>query len=230
MKAIEAIDKAFTLAGIKALGSPLDGDVVNWGLTLLQGMIDAWQADGLYIPFVTKTVQIVNGSPITIGTGQTIDIARPRFVRNTSFFRVQGIDYPIAWLPQEEYNLIRNKDIQNQWPLYGYYDGVLPVSSIYFWPEPQNSELHLITDCALPSFADVNITDYSIDVGYSDGIVYELACRACIGIKDVPPDLRRQAQKSVRSIRENNTQPPILNLPYPLYGVRRGTYTDFISG
>lgn len=230
MKAVDAINTAFTMAGRKALGQPLDGDELAWGMALLRGMVDSWQADGLYVPFVTETVQTVAGSPITIGPGQTINVPRPKFVRDTSYFRSSGADFPIEWVNEREFNGIGVKAVKAALPVYGHYDGALPTASLYFWPAPQDSQLHLVMDAPLPAFADFNVTDYAVDTGYVDAVAYTLAVKACLGLRDVPPDLERQANNAVRKVRLNNARVPRIGLPWPLAGHRGGSLADFMAG
>jgi len=228
VKTIDIVNTAFTLAGRKAIGNPLDGEELAWGMTLLKGMINSWQADGLFIPFVTEAVATVSGSPVAIGTGQTVNVPRPRFVRDTSFFRVTNVDVPVHWLNEKEFNQLQTKTISSQYPLYGYYDAAIPVGKLYFWPAPQNVELHLILDAELPAFSDFNITDYAIDTGYSEAIYLTLACKACLGIKEIPADLERNANKAVSKIRRNNGKVPVVNLPYQIGSKHKASWEDFL--
>lgn len=228
VKTIDIINTAFTLAGRKAIGNQLDGDELSWGMTLLKGMINSWQVDGLYIPFVTEAVSTISGSPVAIGLGQTINVPRPRFVRDTSFFRVNGVDVPVHWVNEREFNQLQIKTISSQFPLYGYYDAAIPVGNIYFWPAPQNVELHLILDAELPAFSDFNTTDYAIDTGYSEALYLTLACKACLGIKDIPADLERNANKAVSKIRRNNGKVPIIKLPYQIGNRRKASSQNIL--
>ena len=230
MKASEAITDAFVECGRAALGNPLDSDNLAHGLRLLNRIIDQWKVQSLYIPYTTEIVQNVTGSPITIGTGGTINTTRPSKVLDTSFFRISGIDYPIQWLTQEVYNLIGLKDIDTI-PRYGWLSPGLPLSSLYFYPQPINYELHLRLNAALPAFADYD-TDYLIEDGYQDAIILTLAVAACRGFREVPRDLERDAATATRVIKTRNSQA----IQWPDAPISKGLgnrYTspiDFLAG
>lgn len=209
MRAESAIQQAATYAGIKALGSPLDGETLEHGLTALNSMLDSWQAESLYIPHTTEIIQSVAGSPVTIGLGQTINVVRPKFIRDTSFIRIGGFDTPIRWISQQEYNTIAYKG-QTGTAYYGYYDEQFPVGKIYIYPVP-NGELHLQVDAALPQFADYT-TDYAIDTGYKLAIELNLALMMCIGLKEPTQLLLSQAFAAKNRIQQNNATYSILTI------------------
>lgn len=223
MKASALIESAFTLAGRKALGQPIDGDSKAQGLELLQMLVDSWQAQGIFIPYTTEIVQSVTGSPVTIGTGGTINTTRPLRVLDTSFFRINSIDYPIKWVDEAEFNLIWNKTITEFTPRYGFYDHALPLGNLYFWPKPTAYELHLRLDAILPAFVDYD-TDYNIEIGYTNAIKLSLAEYACMGIKEVPQSIGVQAEKARKAIIQNNMQVPIWSKPSITRGVNNGRY------
>lgn len=220
MKAESLIETACEYAGIKALGSPLDGETLSVGLSRLNSLLNSWQADNLFIPYVQEIVQTVTGNPITIGTGQTINVARPRFIRDTSFVRTNNNDQQIEVVDQQRYNLICNKLATSIQPWAGYYDNQFPVGHIYLYPAPVGSELHLQVDATLPQFADYT-TDYPVDYGYQLALELSLAEKMCIGIKQVSPDLTRDAKNARATIRTNNAVIPVLKLPNLF---RRNTY------
>lgn len=223
MKASELIEFAFTLAGRKALGQPLDGDSKAQGLELLQVLVDSWQAQGIFIPYTTEITQTVTGSPVTIGTGGTINTIRPLRVLDTSFFRVSNVDYPINWLNQADFNQIIYK-AQTGFPsCYGFYNHALPLGSLYFWPVPTANELHLRLDAVLPAFVDYD-TDYGIETGYNAALKFSLAEYACYGIKDVPKSIADQAEMARKAIILNNTNVPMWVKPTITRGLNSGLW------
>jgi len=228
MKASELIESAFTLAGRKALGQPIDGDSKAQGLDLLQMLVDSWQAQGIFIPYSTEIVQSVTGSPVTIGTSGTINTTRPLRVLDTSFFRVDTQDYPIKWLDQSGYNQIGYKGLIAFPYCYGFYDHALPLGNLYFWPIPSNYELHLRLDAILPAFVDYD-TDYNIETGYTNALKLSLAEYACMGIKEVPQSIGVQAEKARKAIIQNNMQVPMWCKPSVTRGLNNGRYYPFPS-
>jgi len=230
MKASEAITDAFVECGRAALGNNLDSDNLAHGLRLLNRIIDQWKVQNLFIPYTTEIVQSVTGSPITIGTGGTINTTRPNQVLDTSFFRIGGIDYPIQWLTQEQFNQITLKDIDTI-PRYGWFSPALPLASLYFYPQPTNYELHLRLNAILPAFADYD-TDYLIEDGYQDAIILSLAVAACRGFREVPANLMRDATNATRVIKTRNSKSilwPQTRISMGL-GRRYTSMADFLSG
>jgi hypothetical protein len=229
MNARDLIEDSMTMAGRKALGTTLDGETLGYGLRRLNQLIDEWQAQGLYIPFSTEVVQPVTGSPVTIGTLGTIIAPMPAFVRDTSFFRIDGLDFPLDWLEISEFNRIPLKDIDT-YPVYASYVQGDGIGNLYFYPKPQNYELHLYIDAVLPAFVDYD-TDYYIQKGYHSALIYTLAELYCEGVRPVPPDIARKAANARAVIRENNIKPLMWRAPAITHGVNRwSSLADFLSG
>lgn len=202
MKARDIIDDAFTIAGRKALGQPLDGDTLAYGLRRLNQLIDGWKVQDMYIPVTTEIVQTVTGSPVTIGTGGTINTTAPNSVKNVSFFRIGGSDYEIIWIGQEAFSEIILKGIAG-YPRYGYYENSLPLGKLYFYPQPQSMELHLRVNTTLPAFVDYD-TDYTFQDGFDNALNYTMAEIACEGVRDVPADIAIKARNARLAIKERN--------------------------
>jgi hypothetical protein len=225
-KAQAIIERAYALIGVKALGEPLDGDTLQYGLDALNSLIDSWQAESLFIPYTTEFSQTVTGSPITIGAGQTLNTPRPKFIRDTSFVRFSNTDYPLAWLDQSDFNQITNKSISSTYPLYGYYDGKYPTANIYLYPTASSTDLHLIFDAVLPAFADYT-TDVNIDTGWLRALQYSLAEELAPGLIDISPQLAKSAASARRVIRTNNAVVPTLNLDIDLPGQRNNLWSHW---
>lgn len=227
MKAQEILNFGATIAGRKAIGQPMDGEQAAFLLGLLNTEIDAWQGDGMYIPFLAEIVQNVTGTGITIGTGGVINTARPKFVRDTSFFRISGVDFPIAWKSQEEFNRISAKGISGI-PVIGWLEEALPLSRLNFYPAPQNHELHLRLDVQLPGFVDYD-TDYDIDDGYENALKWTMAELACMGVRPVPDDVRERAVKARAMIKKNSYTHTVMH-NNPFNNRARRSFSDFLTG
>jgi hypothetical protein len=220
-KASDIINTASVLCGLKAAGEPISGDEDSYGLSMLNAMLDSWQADNLYIPYVTEVIATVTGSPVLIGTGQTINVARPKFIRDTSFIRSGGLDTKIWWLSEADFNEIPVKSATGTFSNWGYYDEAFPIGRIYLYPQPTNSELHLQIDATLPQFADYT-TDYDIDTGWLMALYLSLAEYLCIGVREPPAGLMQKAMLARRQIRNNNAQINTLQIDTNLLPGRRG--------
>jgi hypothetical protein len=214
VKANQIIDAAFTLAGIKAIGETIAGDASEWAFTLLNDLLDEWNTDGLFIADNTETIITVSGQSVTIGTGKVINVTRPVRMLDTSFFRVNNIDFPIQWINQGEYNAIPYKAITSTIPYFAYYDGGIPDGNIFFWPYPATgSELHLQLGVQFAGFVDYT-TPINLAQGYKQALQYTLAERLCTGIRDVPAQLAKNAIQARDHIRVLNATVPTLEVGY----------------
>lgn len=220
-KASDIINNASILCGLKAAGEPISGDEDSYALGMLNAMLDSWQADNLYVPYATEVVATVTGSPVLIGTGQAINVARPKFIRDTSFIRSGGLDTKIWWLSEADFNNIPVKSAAGTFANWGYYDGGFPIGKLYLYPQPTNSELHLQLDATLPQFADYT-TDYAIDTGWLMALYLSLAEYLCIGAREAPAELARKAMIARNTIRTNNAQVNTLRIDCNLLPNRRG--------
>ena len=84
-----------------------------------------------------------------------------------------GLDYPVAVLNLENYEMIGLKTLSGPWPKAMYYQPSDPLGNIYVWPNPSQGEMHI--------FADTLFTRYST---INDNIVlpqgFELCLRWCL--------------------------------------------------
>ena len=90
-----------------------------------------------------------------------------------------GLDYPVAVLNLENYEMIGLKTLSGPWPKAMYYQPSDPLGNIFVWPNPSQGEMHI--------FADTLFTRYA--TAY-DSIVlpqgYELALRWCLAERLMP--------------------------------------------
>jgi len=90
-----------------------------------------------------------------------------------------GLDYPVAVLNLENYEMIGLKTLSGPWPKAMYYQPSDPLGNIYVWPNPSQGEMHI--------FADTLFTRYST---INDNIVlpqgFELCLRWCLAERLMP--------------------------------------------
>jgi hypothetical protein len=90
-----------------------------------------------------------------------------------------GLDYPVAVLNLENYEMIGLKTLSGPWPKALYYQPSDPLGNIFVWPNPSQGEMHI--------FADTLFTRYA--TAY-DSIVlpqgYELCLRWCLAERLLP--------------------------------------------
>lgn len=205
------IDRAYSLLGHKAAGEPLSGDDADYALGVLNGLIDSWNTQRLFIVTVSEVVATVSGVSATIGTGQQFDIGRPIDVETGAFARLAGIDYPIEWIDRVTYERLTLKTVSSTFPQYAYYNQDLQIGTIYFYPAPSAAiEVHIPLQVQLDAFADQS-TKYVLAPGYKRALEYTLAEELAPGLRPIDPQIVRTAQIARRAIRRTNVDVPLMN-------------------
>jgi hypothetical protein len=75
--ALQIINRASEIIGYKDPDETLSGnDSANF-LAVLNDLVDSWNTQRHYIVTVTETTASVSSSPVSIGSGQTVDVTRP---------------------------------------------------------------------------------------------------------------------------------------------------------
>lgn len=94
----------------------------------------------------------------------TITTYAPRPLRiNSAFVRIVTaitgtLDYPVAPITSEEYELIGIKTLSGPWPRAFYYQPSLPMGVLNYWPNPSSGEMHLFCDMLLNRFQTLSDT------------------------------------------------------------------------
>lgn len=107
------------------------------------------------------TYNVNNSQTVTSGT---VTSYAPRPLRiNSAFVRVVTsitgtLDYPVAPITSEEYELIGIKTLSGPWPRALYYQPSLPMGVINYWPNPSSGEMHLFCDMLLNRFQTLSDT------------------------------------------------------------------------
>lgn len=71
---------------------------------------------------------------------------------NSAFVRVSTLDYPVACISYEDYELIGIKALNGPWPRALYYQPSEQLGTFTFWPVPSSGEMHIFCDTILGSF------------------------------------------------------------------------------
>ena len=122
------------------------------------------------------TYNLSQSSTIASTTIQTY-AQRPLRI-NSAFVRVvTGItgtlDYPVAIITSEEYELIGIKSLPGPWPRAIYYQPSEPVGALNYWPNPSSGEIHMFCDTILNNFQTIN-DSIVLPQGYAMAIVWNL--------------------------------------------------------
>lgn len=93
---------------------------------------------------------------------------------NSGFVRVSTLDYPIAVLNVEQYEMIGLKALNGPWPRAVYYQPSIPLGNVTYWPNPSSGEMHLFCDTVLAQFNSLSDT-LQIPQGYKMALRWSLA-------------------------------------------------------
>ena len=147
-------------SGAIALGQTLSGTGITAGTTIV-----AFQsgAGGNINEVGTYTLNISqNVASTTINTYYQ----RPLAI-NSCFVRINtnsngqpivngGLDYPVAILNVEDYEMIGLKTLNGPWPKALYYQPSETLGNIFVWPNPSQGEMHLFADTLFSRYTTIN--------------------------------------------------------------------------
>jgi hypothetical protein len=128
------------------------------------------------------------------------------------------VDIPLSIIEaKEDWSRITIKDLKSI-PSAVFYDSGWPQARVYFYPVAPAGlyEMHLLTKASLP---DYDRLDNTLDTPpeYTDAIVSNLACRIVIASGgQISPFLAGQARAALETIRQANSQIPLLGMPAAL--------------
>lgn len=149
-------------AGNIALGQTLSGSGVT-SCTVTQFLTGAGQT-GTYQVSVSQTAT---------STTMTTYYQRPLRI-NSAFVRASSLDYVVAPLNIERYELIGLKTLQGPWPRALYYQPSGPLGNITYWPVPASGEMHLFAETVLQGFTSLSDT-VQLPQGYNQALRWNLA-------------------------------------------------------
>jgi hypothetical protein len=170
-------------SGAIALGMTLTGTGITTG-TKIVGFATGAGGNvnelGTYLLNISQTVA---------STSINAFYQRPLSI-NSSFVRINtnsngtpiingGLDYPVAVLNLENYNMIGLKTLSGPWPKAVYYQPSDPLGNIFVWPNPSQGEMHLFCDTLFSQYVTIN-----------DPIIlpqgYEMALEWCLAERLMP--------------------------------------------
>ncbi len=152
---------------------------------------------------------IVNNSQ-TVASVTSLYYQRPLTI-GTAFVRVSTLDYPVAILSLEEYELIGLKQLNGPWPRALYYQPSYPLGNITYWPNPSSGEMHLFANSVLGNFVSLSDT-VVLPQGYKMALRWNLAELLCPSYgKNDPTQLSMIAQYAANGrafVKRTNSLPP----------------------
>jgi len=90
-----------------------------------------------------------------------------------------GLDYPVAVLNVEDYEMIGLKTLNGPWPKALYYQPAETLGNLFVWPNPAQGEMHLFVNTIFSRFVTINDT-INLPQGYT------MALRWCLAERLMP--------------------------------------------
>lgn len=125
-----------------------------------------------------------------------------------------GLDYPVAVLNLEDYEMIGLKTLNGPWPKAVYYQPSEILGNIYVWPNPSQGEMHLFANTLFQRFTTIYDT-LALPQGYS------IALRWCLAERLMPmygkasatqiAMINAYAAQSKATIKRTNMKPPMVS-------------------
>ena len=170
-------------SGAIALGQTLSGTGISAGTTIVgfgSGAGGNVNETGTYTVNINQTV-----ASTTINSYYQ----RPLSI-NSAFVRINtnsngqpivngGLDYPVAILNVEDYEMIGLKTLSGPWPKALYYQPSETLGNIFVWPNPSQGEMHIFADTVFSRFATLYDT-LQLPQGYN------MALRWCLAERLMP--------------------------------------------
>ena len=167
-------------SGSVTLNQYIDGGAVAAGTQIISfltgagGVINAPGTYKLNIPqtVASTTIQGYYQKPLGINS------AFVRINTNSNGINVQngGLDYPVAVIGLDEYELIGLKTLNGPWPKALYYNPGDVLGNLFVWPNPSQGEMHIFTDTIFTRY-NTMYDDLAMPQGYTNALRWCLAER-----------------------------------------------------
>lgn len=180
---LDIIKSSLRLINAIAPGESVPSDEAQDALSVLNDMLDAWNAERLMIFTITiaEYPLVVGQQTYTLGPGGNFDAARPTRIDSVSIVNLQNPNQPlelkIQYLTDAEWQNIPVKNIPTTVPLKVYDDGAFPLRNLSYWGIPTvNINTRIYSWTALTQFPDLR-TGLTFPPGYYEALRYNLALR-----------------------------------------------------
>ena len=134
----DIIKRALRLIGVVAQGETPTTDQVTEAALSLNGLVKAWQADGMPLWALKETsIPLTGGvNSYTLGLGATVNIPKPLKVTQAWFRNTaSNVDIPLRIITKQEYNTLGNKSSQGA-PIQIYYEPLRDTGVLHVFPTP----------------------------------------------------------------------------------------------
>lgn len=173
----DIIKRALRLIGALAQGESPTTDQVTEAAVALNGLVKAWEADGMPLWAIkerTITLQ-ANTNTYTLNTPKPLKVIQAWYRNTTS-----NVDVPMRVITRDEYNRLGNKSSAGT-PIQVYYeprrdDGVLHVFPTPSATDAANVSIHIVYQAPFDDF-DQAIDTPDFPQEWYDAVTYGLATR-----------------------------------------------------
>lgn len=215
--ALDIITRAFRTTGIVSSTDPLPADLSADGLIILNGMLNAWIVDQLYIFDSAIASYALTSGTQSYSIGSTaaspFNVARPTKINNANLVVTSvtpNTRIPLQLIDDDEWMAIPVRNTTASYPKKLYYARSFPLGVLNFWPKPSGGlSVELETWSQITEFAAL-ATTFSLPPGYFEAVVYSLAKRLCTPEFGRGPDpaIDALAESALVKIQSMNMNPP----------------------
>jgi len=170
-------------SGAIALGQTLSGSGITDGTTIVAFQSGAGGNINEVGTYTLNISQTVTSTTINSYYQRPLSI-NSAFVRINTYSNNQpitngGLDYPVAILNVEDYEMIGLKTLAGPWPKALYYQPTETLGNIFVWPNPSQGEMHIFADTLFARYNTIN-DPIILPQGYS------MALRWCLAERLMP--------------------------------------------
>ena len=170
-------------SGAIALGQTLNGSGITDGTTIVAFQSGAGGNINEVGTYTLNISQTVTSTTINSYYQRPLSI-NSAFVRINTYSNNQpitngGLDYPVAILNVEDYEMIGLKTLAGPWPKALYYQPTETLGNIFVWPNPSQGEMHIFADTLFARYNTIN-DPIILPQGYS------MALRWCLAERLMP--------------------------------------------
>lgn len=239
----DIIRAAMRLIQVSAVDTDLTASELEDGLQSLNRMLDSWSADELTLyQVIRETFNLATGqNPYTMGYGGDFNTSRPMKIVDAYLTLNNGsipVSYPMQVLGYDDYNAIRLKTLQTNFPNYIYWQPSFPLSEVYIYPvfAPNDPATQGPATITLTSWKPFDIildpTAYmSFPPGYWEAIVFNLAVRIAEEYQfDMRPTTVQIAANSLKRLKRMNQRTPTLQTDVSLMNTSQLRYNIYSDG
>jgi hypothetical protein len=125
-----------------------------------------------------------------------------------------GLDYPVAVLNLEDYEMIGLKTLSGPWPKAVYYQPSEILGNIYVWPSPSQGEMHIFTNTVFQRYLTL-YDNIALPQGYSMCLRWCLAERLMPMYGKASPTqiqmINAYAAQAKATLKRTNMKPPMVS-------------------